>query len=537
MKLRNQNLSDPFFAEKGYLLPQYDRNQMIQKTKESPTWVHMGAGNIFRSFIAQAAQDMLDCGRMKTGIIVSEGFDYEILDKAYRPFDNLCVNVILKPDGGITKSVVGSIAESQVMDPQGADWARLQQIFSAPSLQLVSFTITEKGYNLKDAHGAYLPAVLADFQAGPDAPQTYLGKVAALCYTRYLAGQLPLALVSMDNCSHNGKRLMDAVCDFAKRWSGNRTAEAEFFTYISGSGKVTFPWTAIDKITPRPDVSVQDTLIADGLEDVRPVETARHTFVAPFVNAEQTQYLIVEDSFPNGHPDLRAEGVFFGSRETVEKFEQMKVCTCLNPLHTCLAVLGCMMKYDRISEEMKNSDLRTLIERIAFEESMPVVVDPGIVEPMKFAKQVIEERLPNPFIPDTPQRIACDTSQKLSIRFGNTIKAYAADEKLDVLSLKYIPFTLAAWCRYLLAVDDAGDAFTPSQDPMLETVQAYVKDVRLGRDVDCHEILQPILSNDTIFGVDLYAVGLAPLVERYFARLIAGPGAIADTLRAVIAER
>lgn len=79
---------------------------------------------------------------------------------------------------------------------------------------------------------------------------------------------------------------------------------------------------------------------------------------------------------------------------------------------------------------------------------MPVVVNPGIIDPVEFARQVIEERLPNPFIPDTPQRIATDTSQKLAIRFGNTIRAYEADAKLDVQSLRYIPFVLAAWCRY-----------------------------------------------------------------------------------------
>ena len=535
MKLSNANLNSALFREKNYTLPRYDRAQILENTEKAPVWVHMGAGNIARSFIAQIAQDTLEAGKMDTGLIICEGFDYEIIEKAYRPFDNLCVNVILNPDGSVRKNVVASLTQSLVMEPAREDWARLKDIFVSPSLQMVSFTITEKGYNLKDLQGSYTPAVLEDFVAGTRAPKTYIGKVAALCYERYRAGALPLALVSMDNCSHNGKRLEDAVCDFARHWAENGAVDAGFAEYITGNDKIAFPWMAIDKFTPRPDPTVCAALRDDGLEDMEPVQTARHTFVAPFVNAEQTQYLVVEDHFPNGRPNLTANGVYFTDRGTVEKFEQMKVCTCLNPLHTALAVLGCMMGYERISDEMKDAELTELIRRIAFRESMPVVVNPGIIDPVAFARQVIEERLPNPFIPDTPQRIATDTSQKLAIRFGNTIRAYVADEALDVQSLRCIPFVLAAWCRYLLAVDDDGQPFRPSADPMLAAVQKQVAGITLGSKGSFHEALRPILSNAAIFGVDLYEVGFGARVEDSFAQMVSGTGAIRAALRALLA--
>ena len=258
MKLSNANLNSALFQEKNYTLPRYDRAQVLEKTAKTPVWVHMGAGNIARSFVSQIAQDTLDAGKMDTGLIICEGFDYEIIEKAYRPYDNLCINVILNPDGSVRKNVVGSLTESLVMDPAREDWARLKEIFVSPSLQMVSFTITEKGYNLKDLQGNYMPAVLEDFAVGTQAPKTYIGKVAALCYARYQAGALPLALVSMDNCSHNGKRLEDAVCDFAKHWAENGAADAGFAAYIAGNDKIAFPWTAIDKITPRPDLRRSD---------------------------------------------------------------------------------------------------------------------------------------------------------------------------------------------------------------------------------------------------------------------------------------
>ena len=125
-------------------------------------------------------------------------------------------------------------------------------------------------------------------------------------------------------------------------------------------------------------------------------------------------------------------GVMFTTRETVEKVERMKVCTCLNPLHTTLAVYGCLLGYTKISEEMKDQDLVKLVEIIGYKEGLPVVTDPGILSPKKFIDEVLQIRVPNPFMPDTPQRIACDTSQKLSIRFGETIKEYAARPELQV---------------------------------------------------------------------------------------------------------
>ena len=88
-----------------------------------------------------------------------------------------------------------------------------------------------------------------------------------------------------------------------------------------------------------------------------------------------------------------------------------------------------------------------LVEGIGYKEGLPVVVNPGILEPREFIDTVLKVRIPNPFMPDTPQRIATDTSQKLAIRFGETIKAYQASEKLDAKSLKLIPLVFAGWLR------------------------------------------------------------------------------------------
>ena len=539
MKLSLQGISDRAqWEKKGYQLPQFDMDQMIAATKENPFWIHFGAGNLFRAFHANVVQNMLNKGDLDRGLIVAEGFDYEIVEKMYAPHDNLGIVATLKADGTIEKTVVGSVAESLPLDSNNeAAYTRLKEIFTKESLQMATFTITEKGYSLVNGKGEQLADVTADFVAGPEQPASYMGKVTSLLYARYKAGELPIAMVSTDNCSHNGDKLYAAVSAFAKAWVENGKAEAGFAAYID-SAKVSFTWSMIDKITPRPDTSVEAILMEDGVEELEPVITSKNTYVAPFVNAEETEYLVIEDDFPNGRPDLTKGGLMFTDRETVDKVEKMKVCTCLNPLHTCLAVFGCILGYQKISDEMKDVELVKLVETVGYVEGLPVVVNPGILDPKEFIDTVLKVRVPNPFMPDTPQRIATDTSQKLAIRFGETIKAYAASDELEVSSLKLIPLVFAGWLRYLMAIDDEGNAFELSPDPLLDTVCPYVAGFKLGEMDDVAEIeaaVKPVLENKKIFGVNLYEVGMAEKVCKYLKEMTAGIGAVRATLKKYVA--
>ena len=534
MRLNEQGLLDrQQWEEKGYKLPQFDRAAVTAATKENPFWIHFGPGNIFRAFQANVVQNLLNAGLLDRGLVVAEGYDYEIVEKMNHPHDDYNLLVTLKADGNVEKTVIGSVVESLTVNSENeADWTRLKEIFAKDSLQMVSFTITEKGYSLVNGRGDYLPGVPEDLKNGPEHAMSYMGKVAALLHARYAAGEKPVAMVSMDNCSHNGDKLYAAINAFAESWVENGVVDAGFKAYVNDKSKVTFPWSMIDKITPRPDASVEAILKADGIEELEPVVTSKNTWVAPFVNAEETEYLVIEDAFPNGrHEALEKGGLMFTERETVDKVEKMKVCTCLNPLHTCLAVFGCILGYEKISEEMKDAELKKLVETVGYVEGLPVVVNPGVLDPKEFIDTVLNVRIPNPFMPDTPQRIATDTSQKLAIRFGETIKAYAASETLDVADLKLIPVVFAGWLRYLMGVNDNGEKFELSPDPLLETVCPYVAGFELGKEADVEAAIKPVLENAKIFGVNLYEVGMADKVVAHFTDMIAGPGAVRETLK------
>lgn len=510
---------------KGYELPSYDIAAVRAKTHANPTWVHFGGGNIFRAFPAAILNEALSSGKYDRGVIVAETFDYEVVDKAYTPFDNLSLLVSLKSEGTVEKKVIASVCEALKADYQFDDWKRLVEIFQNPSLQMISFTITEKGYGVAPA----------DLERGLT-PVLAMGKVCALLYERFKAGQLPLTVQSMDNCSHNGDKVKAGVFAYAERWAKDGLVEQAFVDYLKDETKVTFPWSMIDKITPRPHEKVKELLAADGFEDNDYIETEKHTFTAPFVNAEETQYLVIEDHYTNGRPPLELGGALYTTRETVDKVETMKVTTCLNPLHTAMSVYGCMLGFNLISAEMNDADIRAFIQKIGYIEAMPVVTDPGVLNPYEFLGAVINLRLPNPFMPDTPQRIASDTSQKLAIRFGETIKKYVS-RGLDMSNLVLIPLALAGYARYLKGIDDNGNAFTPSPDPMLSELQAIVAPLQLGHDDQDFSCLHALYSREDVFGLDLYTTPLGERIEGMVKELYAGQGAIRATLHKYVTAR
>lgn len=544
MKLNYNSLEDKqFWKEAGVDLPKFDVTKAAQKTKANPIWVHFGAGSLFRAFHAIIMQDLMNKGLSGAGVIAAETFDYEMVDLSYDPFDNLGIQVSLMPDGRLKKTLIGSVAcvlKCDAAFPE--DLAALEAVFKNPSLQMVTFTITEKGYALRDLQGEYTQLALKDFENGPGNCSHAMSKVTALLAKRFAAGGTPIAMVSTDNCSRNGEKLRNAIVTVAQEWEKKGFVTKEFTNWVSDEEKVSFPWTTIDKITPRPAQSVADELTASGIEGMEVQITKKGGYTAAFVNAENPQYLVIEDRFPNGRPafeKLENAGVYLTDRDTVNKFERMKVCTCLNPLHTALAVFGCLLGYTSIASEMKSPELKKLVEMIGYKEGMPVVTDPGIIKPEDFIKEVIEERLPNPYMPDTPQRIACDTSQKVPIRFGETLKSYAEAGKAapgkDAIStdkLTFIPLAIAGWIRYLTGINDEGEKFECSSDPQLANLQEMLKDIRFGDpDSVSEEILKPVLGNKALFAVDLCETGLSERITGMVKKMLKGKGAVINTLK------
>ena len=460
MKLTMQGIKERKEWEKaGITLPGYDVKKVSEEAKKEPVWVHFGIGNIFRIFIGGIADGLLEEGILDRGITCVETFDYDVVDKIYKPYDNLGLSVILHGDGTREYKVIGSLAEAiKAQSGDSTQWSRLKEIFRSPSLQMVSFMMAEE-------------------------------------------------------------------------WKKKGFINEDFIKYISDEKIVAFPWTMIDKITPRPSEQIAADLEALGVEDMKSVITGKKTYIAPFVNAEKPQYLVIEDSFPNGRPALeKGFGVYLADRNTVNLSERMKVTVCLNPVHSATGPLGVVLGYDLFAHMLNtNEDMMKMARMVAYDEGLPVVEDPKILSPQAFVDELFNDRFPNEYLGDTNLRLAVDVSQMVGIRFGETVKAYVTKYG-DASRLTAIPLGIAGWLRYMLAVDDEGKKYELAPDPMNDELQKQLGDIVVGKPDTLKDQLKPILSNERIFFTDLYKDGIGKKIEDMFREMIAGPGAVRTTI-------
>lgn len=533
MKLTLEGIKNTtVFQKAGILLPGYDVAAVSKKAKQAPRWAHFGIGNIFRIFIGGIADGLLEAGVLDRGLTCIETFDYDVVDKIYTPYDNLGLSVILHADGTRTYKVLGSMAEAvkaQASDP--AHWARLKEVFRSKELQLISFTITEKGYALAGSDGIYFPFIQSDIDNGPEKATSAMAVLTAMLYVRYQDSRTPIALVSMDNCSHNGDLLRHSVLTMAREWQKKGYVTEDFLAWLGDETQVSFPWTMIDKITPRPSDAIAADLEALGVEDMAPVITSKRTYIAPFINAEQPQYLVIEDRFPNGRPELeKGFGVYLADRATVNLSERMKVTACLNPVHSATGPVGVVLGEELYAKMLNtNPDMMKMARMVAYDEGLPMVEDPRILSPKAFTDELFTDRFPNEYLGDTNLRLATDTSQGVGVRFGETIKAYmkkyGSAERLTA-----IPLGIAGWLRYMLGVDDMGNTYELAPDPMVPEIQAALSSVVFGNPESLTDQLHPILSNEKVFFIDLYKAGLGEKIEGMFREMIAGKGSTKATI-------
>ena len=118
-----------------------------------------------------------------------------------------------------------------------------------------------------------LPVVTEDMARGPESPRHTMSLICSMLYLRFQNGAAPLALVSMDNCSHNGDKLRAGILEIAHAWIDGDWVSPAFLSYLENPSKIAFPWSMIDKITPRPSDSIKLRLNAMGIDGINPLTT------------------------------------------------------------------------------------------------------------------------------------------------------------------------------------------------------------------------------------------------------------------------
>ena len=149
--------------------------------------------------------------------------------------------VTLHADGATSREIIASVAEAVRADASvPEDLARLREVAENPSLQLISFTITEKGYALYGSDGALLPAAAQDAAQGPDHVRHAMG-VTASCSTaagRRAAFRLPSSAWTI---AAGTEKAPPAVLAMANLWQKNGLVEEAFCSWLEDENRVSFP--------------------------------------------------------------------------------------------------------------------------------------------------------------------------------------------------------------------------------------------------------------------------------------------------------
>lgn len=405
--------------------------------------VHIGAGAFHRAHQAVATDDAL----------AASGGDWRILGVSLRSTEIADVleaqdglfTVVSRSGEGDRARVVGSVAG---VVAASRDREAVLSALAAPTVRIVSFTVTEKAYGIDRATGDIdpeHPAIAADL-ASPRSPIGVVGVLVEGLRRRYLVGLPPFTGLCCDNLPKNGELTRSGVIGFARR------VDPELARWIEA--EMAFPSSMVDRITPAPTDETRALAKAlTGFADEAAVET------------EPFSQWVIEDAFPDGRPTWEAGGALFVA--DVAPYERMKL-RMVNGAHSMLAYTGFLAGHTYVRDVMADGDLAALVRRHVAAAAATLQPLPGI--DLADYGAALAARFANPAIAHRTDQIATDGTEKLPQR----IAAPALETLRAGGDARPFAFALAAWMRYCIGRTEAGTTF-PLRDPREALIAAAVE--------------------------------------------------------------
>lgn len=422
-------------------MPSYDRSKLKAGI------VHIGLGNFHRAHMAVYLDDLFAKGLAQDWAILGAGVRAgdARMREALLAQDCLSTVIELDPSGHVARRVGSMIGFVEVQP----DNAALIAAMADPAIRIVSLTVTEGGYFVDPATGAFDPAhpdIVAD-GANPTRPATAFGAILAALRLRRDAGVAPFTVMSCDNLPGNGHVTQAAVVGLA------RLSDPGFADWVLA--QVAFPNGMVDRITPATGPRERAMAAKFGLGD-DPVP----------VTCEPFRQWVLEDNFPAGRPPLEEVGVTF--TDHVHAFEAMKI-RILNGGHAIIAYPGGLMGIEYVHEAMAEPLIAGFLDKVERDEIIPIVPPvPGT--DLGDYYTLIRSRFSNPEVADTERRLCLDGS--------NRQPKFIIPSIADNLAAGWVPRGLilesALWCRYCAGVADDGSVIAPN-DPNWDRLQAVAR--------------------------------------------------------------
>lgn len=283
------------------------------------------------------------------------------------------------------------------------DLPRLLELIRSPEIQIITLTVTEKGYCLNSSGELDLThAGIQHDLKNPETPTTAIGLLSLGLSKR----KEKLTIISCDNLRENGRKLEAAVRSFCS--SVGRSLP-----------EIAYPNTMVDRIVPalRP-------------EKIAEIEANHNLSHSEIIATEKFSQWVIEDNFAGEKPAWNKVGVQFVS--DVKPFEEMKL-RLLNASHSYLAYAGLNRGYTYVHEAIGDKTLLENVRHMMKVEVVPLLVLPSGFDIQKYIDDLIL-RFRNDKLPHQLKQIAMDGSQKMPQRIFSSIHdARKSDRSHDLL--------------------------------------------------------------------------------------------------------
>ena len=224
-------------------------NYKISKIKTGI--VHLGIGAFHRAHQAFYTDQVLEKDGGDWAICGVSLKRPEVRDQMV-PQDGL-YSLVEQDASGSPIKIIGAVKEV-LFAPE--DPGTVLKIMASPDTQVVSLTVTEKGYCHDPASGSLNfqhPDILNDLKS-PSEPASSIGFLVQALSLRRDSGIKAFTVLSCDNLPENGKTLQKLVLEFANR------RDPDLAKWIEK--EASFPCCMVDRIVPATSESDRDEISA-----------------------------------------------------------------------------------------------------------------------------------------------------------------------------------------------------------------------------------------------------------------------------------